>query len=635
MQIDHLVTEETVEDVMDALDSLSSNVNDYYQKSIERIERMSSNRDQNIIKMMLKWVYYAKRPLKVDEMYHILAIKPGNNSATRLQRNVESNKELGLKNFIDRSAGLLTIREESQIVSVAHPTVQEYLKTLEATLLSTAGEEISERCLTYLFLDVFADGLCTLQEPFLYRLSEFPFVVYASTFWGDHLWGKPEENAALQDLALDFLKNEQVLYSSVQVRLSLTDALVGIRNLQREVPGIVVAAMFGLVLLVNRLLEDGADIERRGRDGETALYQASLKGHKPVVKLLLEKGADINAQGADHNNALQAASAGGHLGIIRMLLDQGANVNAKGPFPSYDNFFSALHAASGAGYTAAVKLLLDNGADINALCNGHSNALHAASVKGHIGVVELLLQNKDPKVNVNLGAMHNYYYDSLYSASAGGHEAIARLLIENGADVHANHAIQAAAYMGQMGTVKLLLQNGADIHAQGRPSNNALQAAAEGGHEAIVTLLLEKGADVNAQGCKNVDFGNALQAACFSGNEAIVRLLLKKGAKVNARNEAVGCLHVSALQTASSYGRLMVMQLLLEEGAEVNAEGGSEYNALWAAAVAGHEDAVRLLLEWGAIANWDEERWVSLWAARRRVSDATMELIKSYPRLGA
>lgn len=84
MQIDHLVTEETVEDVMDALDSLSSNVNDYYQKSIERIESMSSNRDQNIIKMILKWVYYAKRPLKVDEMYHILAIKPGNNSATRL-----------------------------------------------------------------------------------------------------------------------------------------------------------------------------------------------------------------------------------------------------------------------------------------------------------------------------------------------------------------------------------------------------------------------------------------------------------------------------------------------------------------------------------------------------------------------
>jgi hypothetical protein len=307
MQIGHLETEYTVEDVIDALDSLSDNVNDYYKMSIERIERMSEARDKDIINIILKWVYFAKRPLRVDEICHILAVKPKNTSATRLQRIVESNAGSWLQTFIDRSAGLLTIREESQIVSVAHPTVQEYLKTLEATLLSTAEEEISERCLTYLFLDVFADGSSAdFDDPIFHRLSMFPFVEYASTFWGDHLRGKPEENTALQDLALGFLKNEQLLSSSVQMAL-VSPAVdrsngglglySGYRFFGREAPGVVVAAKFGLLVLVNMFLEDGTDIEEQGGDGDTALYQASLMGHELAVNLLLDKGANINSQG--------------------------------------------------------------------------------------------------------------------------------------------------------------------------------------------------------------------------------------------------------------------------------------------------------------------------------------------------
>ena len=48
-----------------------------------------------------------------------------------------------------------------------------------------------------------------------------------------------------------------------------------------------------------------------------------------IVQMLLEHGADVNAQGGHYGNALQAACSGGHDKIVQMLLEQGADVNAQ------------------------------------------------------------------------------------------------------------------------------------------------------------------------------------------------------------------------------------------------------------------------------------------------------------------
>ncbi|KFY28844.1 hypothetical protein V491_00258 [Pseudogymnoascus sp. VKM F-3775] len=658
LQMDYLVIEQTIEDVSDALDSLLGNVNDYYQKSIERIETMGSARDQTIIKTMLKWVYYARRPLRVDEMYHILAVKPGNKLATRLLNNVKSDMELGLETFIDGSAGLLTIRTKSQIVSVAHPTVQEYLQTLEATLLSDAEEEISRTCLTYLSLDVFANGYCTSYDSLDYRISEFRFIAYSSRFWGNHLRGKPEQNTALQDLALDFLKNKKLLSSSAQAKVVMrksSELRLSLRRLRllqglmlwmtssyprrfSEISSVIVAARFGLISLVNRLLEDGAGVNERGESDETALHEASLMGHEPVVKILLDKGADINAQGGQYNSALVATSSKGHIGVVKLLLARGANVNAKGG----KVLKSALHAASKMGYVqivamllnegaevnadgesplhgaayrgdvAIVKMLLDKGARINARGSEYGTALRVASLKGNIEVVKLLLQNEVPKVEVNVEGGPEY--DALLAASKEGHEATARLLIKNGADVNAHHVLHEASMGGYVAIVRLLLHNGADVNAQGGKFNTALQAAAFKGHEEIVKLLLHNGADVNAQGGK---FNTALQAAAFKGHEEIVKLLLHNGADVNAQGGKFN----TALQAAAFKGHEEIVKLLLYNGANVNAQGELSFttlqatdvhiwepyfisgNSLQAASCGGHEAIVRLLLKNGAEVN--------------------------------
>jgi len=44
------------------------------------------------------------------------------------------------------------------------------------------------------------------------------------------------------------------------------------------------------------LIEKGADINRKDKDGKTPLHIAAERGNRSVALLLLEKGADINAK---------------------------------------------------------------------------------------------------------------------------------------------------------------------------------------------------------------------------------------------------------------------------------------------------------------------------------------------------
>ncbi|CUS12034.1 unnamed protein product, partial [Tuber aestivum] len=79
------------------------------------------------------------------------------------------------------------------------------------------------------------------------------------------------------------------------------------------------------------------------------------------------------------------------------------------------------------------------------------------------------------------------------------------------------------------------------------------------------------------------------------------KLLLYRGDAVNLNSR--GGQYGNALQAAAAAGNESVVQLLLEHGAEANAEGGDYGNALQAGARAGSERVVCLLLERGADVN--------------------------------
>jgi len=51
----------------------------------------------------------------------------------------------------------------------------------------------------------------------------------------------------------------------------------------------------GDVTEVQKLLNSGADVNAKTRNGETALHSAAIQRHKEVLELLLANGADVNA----------------------------------------------------------------------------------------------------------------------------------------------------------------------------------------------------------------------------------------------------------------------------------------------------------------------------------------------------
>jgi len=127
-------------------------------------------------------------------------------------------------------------------------------------------------------------------------------------------------------------------------------------------------------VVVDLLLEKGADIDIQDDQGDTALHLAV--GHEQVAELLLEKGADINRTDRWGMTALHEAARNGHEQVVGLLLKKGADVNAKDQGDG-----TALHEAAAKGHEEVVRLLLEKGADINAEDAKGRTALHAA-VKG-------------------------------------------------------------------------------------------------------------------------------------------------------------------------------------------------------------------------------------------------------------
>ncbi len=76
---------------------------------------------------------------------------------------------------------------------------------------------------------------------------------------------------------------------------------------QFGIPPLGWAAINGQTAVVKLLLEKGANINNRHRDGSTALHSAAFLGHVETVKLLLEKGADINIRKDDGMRPIDVA----------------------------------------------------------------------------------------------------------------------------------------------------------------------------------------------------------------------------------------------------------------------------------------------------------------------------------------
>jgi hypothetical protein len=91
------------------------------------------------------------------------------------------------------------------------------------------------------------------------------------------------------------------------------------------------AAIYGKLQEVKEALDDGANVDAAGENGQTPLHWAAMTGHKEIVDMLIEieRGANVDAANKDGRTPLYEADGEGAQGdIVGMLIEEGANVDA-------------------------------------------------------------------------------------------------------------------------------------------------------------------------------------------------------------------------------------------------------------------------------------------------------------------
>lgn len=224
-----------------AIKRLPANPNDAYKQVIARIKEAGSHTSVIAIQT-LTWIFHAARPLLVDELCEVLYLKDEHD-----RTNVDW--ELNIIDIIEICQSLIVHEESSGIIRFIHPTVQEYLKSVELSPVVN----LAKTCLNYLMNDAFND-ICLDEKSMEIRVQKYRFCLYAAQFWGFHVRGDAELCPWVEQSVFRLLASETRRDSVLQMERwadSIWDRLSFIRG--QTVLHII--AQNGLTTLCNRFLK--------------------------------------------------------------------------------------------------------------------------------------------------------------------------------------------------------------------------------------------------------------------------------------------------------------------------------------------------------------------------------------------
>mmetsp|Transcript_16000 Transcript_16000/g.48874 ORF Transcript_16000/g.48874 Transcript_16000/m.48874 type:complete len:587 (+) Transcript_16000:330-2090(+) len=145
----------------------------------------------------------------------------------------------------------------------------------------------------------------------------------------------------------------------------------------------------------------------------TALHMACAYGILPMVQALIEAGADVDCRNSIDWTPLVEASHRGFLTIAGLLAKAGADVNhipddeclSGSPFLQAPPT-TALGEAARCGFSAIIKVLVEAGADKDLANHEGWTPLHEAAFHNHLGTVKtLLIYGANPTIRNKKGAL--------------------------------------------------------------------------------------------------------------------------------------------------------------------------------------------------------------------------------------
>ena len=128
------------------------------------------------------------------------------------------------------------------------------------------------------------------------------------------------------------------------------------------------------------------DLNARGPNGGTVLFQFVARNETKIVQDLLTRGADPNLADKEGDTPLHIAAQLGNLDIVKMLLDKGVNPNAKSKLGGTPLMWTGVF-----GHQEVAQALLDKGADPKLKDNTGMTAAAWALKNKRVGIAEFLL----------------------------------------------------------------------------------------------------------------------------------------------------------------------------------------------------------------------------------------------------
>uniref|UniRef100_A0A673UGS4 Ankyrin repeat and death domain containing 1A n=1 Tax=Suricata suricatta TaxID=37032 RepID=A0A673UGS4_SURSU len=257
---------------------------------------------------------------------------------------------------------------------------------------------------------------------------------------------------------------------------------------------LLLSAWFGHLRILQILVNSGAKIHCKNKDGLTLLHCAAQKGHVPVLAFIMEDLEDVPLDQADKlgRTAFHRAAEHGQLDALDFLVGSGCEHSVKDKEGN-----TALHLAASRGHLTVLQRLVDIRLDLEEQNAEGLTALHAAVEGIHPDCVQLLLE-----AGSNVNALTQKKQSCLHYAALGGSEAVARALIHAGghtniADHQGASPMHLAVRHNFPALVQLLIDAGSNLDATDNRQQTPLHLAAEHARPDIAEMLLVAGVDLN------------------------------------------------------------------------------------------------------------------------------------------
>ena len=130
-------------------------------------------------------------------------------------------------------------------------------------------------------------------------------------------------------------------------------------------PPLDLAVYYGNNEMVNLLLENRADVEKRNSHGKTPLHVSLFRVQREITRMLLDYGADIESKDNIGKTVLYTAAQSCPANCLQYLIANGADVNTICTRDGSTPLMAALGILPGtAGDPDIIRILLDSNANI-------------------------------------------------------------------------------------------------------------------------------------------------------------------------------------------------------------------------------------------------------------------------------